>query len=315
MRKFLLANAVLIVLAVLRSRPKSGVPPIRRRRRSSALELDRLLPRRPCGRPVGQEAGMDRPHARRRFFRPVARRTRGGERVGGVQAGCDYQFAGGFVLGIQGDYAWADAEGSHDSALEFGVAYHSKIRSLASVTGRIGYAWDRFLGYVKGGGAWERDDYSASTIVLGTAYTARETRSGWTIGLGAEYAFSKVPVRLRRIQLLRFRHPRDWFHAANTWVTPGIRRYQSHHERRARRTQPPSRRLGGSDFCQVASCGRSRRPAPAAHSITSSARPSSVSGKVRPSALAVFMLITSSTFVDWWIGRSAGFSPPRIRPA
>ena len=29
--------------------------------------------------------------------------------LGGVQAGCDYQLAGGFVIGIQGDYAWADA--------------------------------------------------------------------------------------------------------------------------------------------------------------------------------------------------------------
>jgi outer membrane immunogenic protein len=71
--------------------------------------------------------------------------------VGGAQAGCDYQFAGGFVIGVQGDYAVADAEGSHDSAREIGVAYHSKIKSLASVTGRIGYGWDRFLGYLKGG--------------------------------------------------------------------------------------------------------------------------------------------------------------------
>ena len=107
-----------------------------------------------------------------------------------MQAGCDYQFAGGFVIGIQGDYAATDAEGRHDSARELGVAYHSKIKSLASVTGRVGYAWDRFLGYVKGGGAWERDDYWASTIVLGTAYRARETRSGWTIGVGGEYAFT-----------------------------------------------------------------------------------------------------------------------------
>ena len=110
--------------------------------------------------------------------------------VGGVQAGCDYQFAGGFVIGIQGDYALTDAEGGHDSALEFGVAYHSKVKSLATATGRLGYAWDRFLGYVKGGGAWERDDYWATTIVVGTAYTARETRSGWTIGVGGEYAFT-----------------------------------------------------------------------------------------------------------------------------
>jgi len=112
--------------------------------------------------------------------------------VGGAQVGCDYQFAGGFVIGVQGDDAWTNAEGSHDSAREIGVAYHSKVRSLASVTGRVGYAWDRFLGYVRSGGAWERDDYWATTIILGTAYTARETRSGWTIGVGGEYAFTNV---------------------------------------------------------------------------------------------------------------------------
>jgi outer membrane immunogenic protein len=110
--------------------------------------------------------------------------------LGGMQAGCDYQFAGRFVVGIQGDYAWTDAIGRHDSAREIGVAYHSKTNALASVTGRVGYAWNRLLGYVRGGAAWERDEYRATTIILGTAYTARTTRSGWTIGVGGEYAFT-----------------------------------------------------------------------------------------------------------------------------
>src|SRR6516164_2275716 len=48
------------------------------------------------------------------------------------------------------------------------------------------------------------------------------------------------------------------------------------------------------------------------HSITSSARPSIVSGIVRPSACAVFRLTTSSNFVGCWIGRSAGLAPFRI---
>src|SRR5262245_8521347 len=50
------------------------------------------------------------------------------------------------------------------------------------------------------------------------------------------------------------------------------------------------------------------------HSITSSARPSSGSGTVRPSALAVFILMVSWNFVTCWTGRSAGFSPLRMRP-
>ena len=65
------------------------------------------------------------------------------------------------------------------------------VESLASITARIGYAWDRFLGYVKAGGAWEGVDYSASTILIGTAYTSSDTRSGWTIGAGGEYAITR----------------------------------------------------------------------------------------------------------------------------
>src|SRR5580700_5387452 len=54
-------------------------------------------------------------------------------------------------------------------------------------------------------------------------------------------------------------------------------------------------------------------PAKAHHSITSSARPSSVIGKVRPSALAVLRLMTSSNFVGNSTGRSPGLSPFSMR--
>ena len=49
------------------------------------------------------------------------------------------------------------------------------------------------------------------------------------------------------------------------------------------------------------------------YSITSSARPSSDIGTVRPSAFAVFRLTSSSYFVGACTGRSAGFSPFRMR--
>src|SRR5262245_28580542 len=50
------------------------------------------------------------------------------------------------------------------------------------------------------------------------------------------------------------------------------------------------------------------------HSMTSSARASSLSGTVRPSAFAVLRLMTSSNLVGCRTGRSAGFSPLRTRP-
>src|SRR5262249_9006675 len=49
------------------------------------------------------------------------------------------------------------------------------------------------------------------------------------------------------------------------------------------------------------------------HSITSSARASSVGGTSRPSAVAVLRLIASWYLVGACTGRSAGFSPLRIR--
>src|SRR5262245_48729344 len=51
------------------------------------------------------------------------------------------------------------------------------------------------------------------------------------------------------------------------------------------------------------------------HSITSSAATCSVSGTLRPSAFAVFRLITSSNLVGCKTGNSAGLSPLRIAPA
>src|SRR5947207_124258 len=86
--------------------------------------------------------------------------------LGGVQAGCDYQFAGGFVIGVAGDYAWTDASGSNASLVFPGAVNHTKIDSLASVTGRLGYSWDRFLGYVKGGGVLDEAGNKVGERVL-----------------------------------------------------------------------------------------------------------------------------------------------------
>src|SRR6516225_11280607 len=56
-----------------------------------------------------------------------------------------------------------------------------------------------------------------------------------------------------------------------------------------------------------------KQPA-SSHSITSSARARIEGGMVRPSALAVFRLTTSSNVVGCWTGRSAGLAPLRILP-
>ena len=107
--------------------------------------------------------------------------------VYGGQVGCNYQFST-WVVGIQGDWDGSNSSGSFNSVLFPGEVEKSKVKSLASVTGRVGYAWDRFMLYAKGGGAWEKDDY---TSTLGAfVSTASDTRTGWTAGGGGEYAFT-----------------------------------------------------------------------------------------------------------------------------
>ena len=64
--------------------------------------------------------------------------------------------------------------------------------------------------------------------------------------------------------------------------------------------------LGMSALCQE----RTSQP----HSITASAKEITPGGMVRPSAFAVLRLITNSYAVACTTGRSAGFSPLRIRP-
>ena len=196
MRKFLLGTSVLIVLA------------------GPALAADMRTPLYKAPPPVapawswtgcyvGGHAGGLRANSTEWVVRTPGNlffgRSLGGHAatgwVGGGQAGCDYQFAGGFVIGIQGDYDWTNANGSHVDV--FGNTHTHNTKSVASVTGRLGYAWDRFLLYVRGGGAWERDNYALTVPpggfvapIPGFTALASETRGGWVLGVGGEYAFT-----------------------------------------------------------------------------------------------------------------------------
>jgi outer membrane immunogenic protein len=108
----------------------------------------------------------------------------------GVQGGCDWQW-GGWVVGFQGDFDWARADGSNVNVLFPAITDNTRVKSIASATLRIGYAWDRFLLYVRGGGAWEKDDYQFRTVATNAVLgTGDELRGGGTFGVGGEYAFT-----------------------------------------------------------------------------------------------------------------------------
>jgi outer membrane immunogenic protein len=120
--------------------------------------------------------------------------------VGGAQIGYNWQFAPNWVLGIEGDVS---GTGIRDTVVGPGVIIggiaapgfthfaERDIKWLASIRGRLGWAADRWLLYVTGGGAWAGFDFTVGPDIGGFGLlTGSKTRSGWTIGGGVEYAFT-----------------------------------------------------------------------------------------------------------------------------
>src|SRR5262249_34981940 len=83
---------------------------------------------------------------------------------------------------------------------------------------------------------------------------------------------------------------------------------ESRHPQKVMSALPPK-----ADMCGATRDVRLGPKADTKFSITSSARAISVGGTVRPSALAVLRLITSSYLVGACTGMSAGFSPFKTR--
>ena len=107
----------------------------------------------------------------------------GSDFVGGAQIGCDYQFAGNWVLGIQGMYNYARIDSSH--FLTAFPTFRSDVvtKDIFTVTGRLGYLFTpQLLGYIKGGGAWTRSDYEifqpGGVLVSENALTASTAAAG-----------------------------------------------------------------------------------------------------------------------------------------
>jgi outer membrane immunogenic protein len=119
--------------------------------------------------------------------------------LGGAQVGVNYEFANGIVIGAEALFDWASnsqnaivtaTDPTGTVAANIGT---SNARWLTTVSGRLGYAWDRVLLYAKGGGAWVATNTPAISVA-GTpaSFTgiSNTTSSGYTAGFGVEWAFS-----------------------------------------------------------------------------------------------------------------------------
>jgi opacity protein-like surface antigen len=107
--------------------------------------------------------------------------------LAGGQVGFNYQL-GRWVLGAESDLSWGNLRDA--TMCPDGSSWCWTRQSwLATATGRIGYAFDPALFYLKGGAAFTHSEYfKTSPVGPFLDERAASRRNGWTAGAGMEYA-------------------------------------------------------------------------------------------------------------------------------
>jgi outer membrane immunogenic protein len=136
--------------------------------------------------------------------------------LGGGTIGGNYQW-GQFVLGIEGDGDWTNLSGTTYSTPGGCARYGCTTQSdwLATVRGRAGYAFDRFLVYGTGGGAFGNLQAAAGGLPFSSS-----TQTGWTAGGGVEFAF--MPNLTAKVEYLYVSLGNQSCGAANCYSVSGV---------------------------------------------------------------------------------------------
>lgn len=102
---------------------------------------------------------------------------------------------------MEGDVGRTSAHGSWSCPTGFIYNCEVNINWLSTATGRVGYAWDRLLTYVKGGAviAQGHAHFICNTNSQPTVVPLRgcpsqgdsKTEAGWTAGLGYEFGLTR----------------------------------------------------------------------------------------------------------------------------
>jgi outer membrane immunogenic protein len=119
--------------------------------------------------------------------------------IGGIEGGSRYQF-GKLVVGWEGDITWGNLNNTNTttftSPLLAGIPFSRSITTdtkwVATAVSTLGIAHNNWLLYGKAGVAWENVNYTDNWAVAGIPLfggTGSDTRTGWTVGTGLEWAF------------------------------------------------------------------------------------------------------------------------------
>ena len=91
--------------------------------------------------------------------------------LAGIEYGCNQQFGGNWVFGVEGDISWTNKKGSaFDTGLAGNPTFTSQTKEkwISTSRARIGWAWDRSLVYITGGLASAKVDANVTIPAAGT---------------------------------------------------------------------------------------------------------------------------------------------------
>ena len=144
--------------------------------------------------------------------------------LAGLFVGGNYQF-NKFVLGVEGDWQWSNLIGNSQTLAPLGAAgafpagpftISTTVKDYASVRGRLGFAFDRFLVI-----RHRRMGMGQSFDVLrprrrGSVRQQGGNSTGWTAGAGVDYAFTdsvfgRIEYRYTNLATSGFVKRRDQF--------------------------------------------------------------------------------------------------------
>ena len=106
--------------------------------------------------------------------------------AGGGQAGVQLQWER-IVFGAEVSYTWADIDIGSATVAAPGTFLSANVKNLMLVTGRLGYAYDRWLAYARAGWASADVDFRSTGLVVGAS---SERENGWTAGIGIDMAIT-----------------------------------------------------------------------------------------------------------------------------
>lgn len=131
----------------------------------------------------------------------------------GLRAGINYQLPNRLVFGVEGDFSWLKHRGTQEAVVTESATLGNagwlqadteySLDWMATLRGRVGYAWDRYLVFGTGGLAFLKEaetrtqyqsDLGSASLPYGRSTaeyfkeTASAVRLGWTAGAGFEYA-------------------------------------------------------------------------------------------------------------------------------